>query len=661
MQDRLAQKAIGFLSGPLPRLPHEILLSFFAALRKDDSFSHHLPDDQSPFSLLAVLAAHSLPPSCVEAEGLEPNAHTHSAVPPTLISLRLLCTIHTCTVKSRPPWHMDTMRIPPKHKSLFASVRTCRAMQGNFFVCTGYRLLHWSPSLKTPAARLPAASIRHSIQVAAVISYYTARSFRVDNESSKLLLLTPHNDTVKGLVDALGVPTTGDQYPPSLYYYYLSMLFKIHLLSSHLASFPRHDHMGNPVTTKLDHVSLMAIYHHIIADPALIRDLEAHATLDAIVKIALDYPNSFTAYCTVSNTVKAIGIGGVASLFLSTKISDFLTTTREARARNLVALTRSKGLCVLLLPTTDKFPTSSLHFLRTLCAFRHGMFNIGAAPLDIFALGRFLIQPDVTHDSRHETFTANSWLRADQISWYGTWHYLPLALALLTAEHEFYFSLSLRTGSVPPSNEHRLEASAFESKGALPNHPAASICFARTGLILQSNGVAIVQFPFPTRNASTSLASTNPSGWTLRPTKGTFFFSAATFNQGHVHPTSSSLVDPDDEAFPANMVLCPTASPATVDPPSATNSQRNPIPDWLPQASKSLYAQGLQALTAPDALQSASPQDWLPAYCAHALSNFSEDHLPLLCTPDLLSSFYPRPGPESHPSSGISPICYHCW
>ena len=54
----------------------------------------------------------------------------------------------------------------------------------------------------------------------------------------------------------------------------------------------------------------------------------------------------------------------------------------------------------------------------------------------------------------------------------------------------------------------RLKDSAFERKGALPNHPAASIGFARTGRILQFNGVALVQFPFPSRNTSASLNST---------------------------------------------------------------------------------------------------------------------------------------------------------
>ena len=423
-------------------------------------------------------------------------------------------------------------------------------MQGNFYVCTGYRLLHWSPSLKTPAARLPAASIRHAIQVTAVISYYTARSIRVDNESSKLLLLTPHNDTVKGLVDALGVPTTGDQYPPSLYYYYLAMLFKIHLLSSHLASFPRHDHMGYPVTTKMDHVSLIEIYHHIIADPALIRHLEARAT----VKITLDYHKGFTAYCTVSNTVKAIGIGGVASLFLS-------ALPPHARPRPAISslLLPAKGFVSSCYQRLTSSPLPPFTSYAPSVPFATVCLTL-VLPLSIFLpLDAFLTQPDVTHDSRHDAFTANSWLRAHQISWYGTWHTFLWLLPFSMADHEFYFSLSLRNGSVPPSNEHRVEAFAFEWKDALPNHPAASICFARTGLILQSNGVAIVQFLFPSRNASASLDSTNQVGGPCDLLK------ALSSSQSHVHPTASGLVGPDDEAFPANMILWPLCLPP---PPS---------------------------------------------------------------------------------------------
>jgi len=114
------------------------------------------------------------------------------------------------------------------------------------------------------------------------------------------------------------------------------------------------------------------------------------------------------------------------------------------------------------------------------------MFSLGAAPLDLKALGDFITQPDVMHEARHAAFTAQSWLRTHQISWYGTWHFLPLALALTNAEHVFHFCLSLRTRSVPRGNDFRLTASAFEWKGALPNHPMASIAFCSTGLVLQS-------------------------------------------------------------------------------------------------------------------------------------------------------------------------------
>jgi len=38
-------------------------------------------------------------------------------------------------------------------------------------------------------------------------------------------------------------------------------------------------------------------------------------------------------------------------------------------------------------------------------------------------------------------------------------------------------------------------------------------------------------------------------------------------------------------------------------------------------------------------LHNANPAHWLPAYCAHALHNFSEEHLSVLASPDTLASF----------------------
>ena len=136
----------------------------------------------------------------------------------------------------------------------------------------------------------------------------------------------------------------------------------------------------------------------------------------------------FTSYCAISNTVKAIGIGGSASLFVTVKMSSFLADSQEAEARNLVALTRSKGLCLLLFPTTHVHPTGPLHSLRTLCALRHGMFHIGKDRVDLDSFAAFLTQPD-TVEFAHDgitidscaPFTRESWLFTHQISSYGAW------------------------------------------------------------------------------------------------------------------------------------------------------------------------------------------------------------------------------------------------
>ena len=503
------------------------------------------------------------------------------------------------------------------------------------YYCSGYRLLHWSPRLSQGSNRLPPDDVVTILKVAATLSFYVARQVRRNQESSKLLILTPHNDTVEDIIDAVGLPS--DNLPPSLYEFYLVMIYKQQLLPTTISEFKRTDHAGKQFTPHLENVTLQEIHAKISNDPTLHQELERRATIETIVQIALDFPKGFSSYCTISNTVKAIGIGGVASVFVSCKISDFLTKTKEAQARNLVALTRSKGLCVLLLPSTDKFITSSLHFLRTLCAFRHGMFSIGASPIDIPKLGTFITQSDVTHEDSPSIYTAETWQIAHQIAWYGTWHCLPLAIAVSYANHTFYFTLSLRTGVVPSSNVHQLEASAFEWKGSLPNHPSATISFAQNGLVLQAQYPMVV-FPFPAGRGSTAISSTNPTGYSLRPVSGTYFFANASFNTGHTHPLSTGLHDPDDIALPPQMIQWPQESPAVLPVALATPEQRNPVPPWLPAESKTLYQQGLGVLTTADILHNSNPAHWLPAYCAHALSNFAEEHLSVLANPDTLAS-----------------------
>ena len=266
------------------------------------------------------------------------------------------------------------------------------------------------------------------------------------------------------------------------------------------------------------------------------------------------------------------------------------------------------------------------------------MFSIGASPIDLKKLGAFITQPDVTHDGTSSIFSAHTWQVTHQISWYGTWHCLPLALAVSHAKHIFYFTLSLRNGVVPPSNVHQLEASAFEWRGSLPNHPSATISFARDGLVLQAQ-FPMVLFPFPAGRGlppflPLSLQGT-PSG--LYPAH--ISLPMPLFHTGHTHPLSSGLHDPDDIPFPPQMIRWPQASPSVVPVALATPAQRNPVPSWLPEDSKTLYQQGLEALTTEDALHNANPAHWLPAYCAHALHNFSEEHLSVLANPDTLASF----------------------
>ena len=72
------------------------------------------------------------------------------------------------------------------------------------------------------------------------------------------------------------------------------------------------------------------------------------------------------------------------------------------------------------------------------------MFSIGASPIDLKKLGAFITQPDVTHDGTSSIFSADTWQVTHQISWYGTWHCLPLALAVSHAKH------TLLLHSLPP-------------------------------------------------------------------------------------------------------------------------------------------------------------------------------------------------------------------
>ena len=186
-------------------------------------------------------------------------------------------------------------------------------LQNVSYHCSGYRLLHWSPRLSAGSNKLPPDDVVNIIKVAATLSYYVARQVRRNQESSKLLILTPHNDTVDDILDAVGLPP--DNLPPSLYEFYLVMIYKQQILPTTLTEFTRTDHKGKPYTPHLENVTFREIHTKISNDPTLHQDLERRATIETIVQVALDFPKGFSSYCTISNTVKAILVASPPSLF----------------------------------------------------------------------------------------------------------------------------------------------------------------------------------------------------------------------------------------------------------------------------------------------------------------------------------------------------------
>ena len=480
------------------------------------------------------------------------------------------------------------------------------------------------------------------LEIAATISYFTARNIRLDTESSKLLILSPHNDTITDLEDVLGAPDA--DLPPTLYDFYIVTLFRLHFLASRLDEFPKRNHNNQEVTPHPNSITNLAIFAHIKDNAPLILELETLATLPVIISIAIDFPRYFTSYCTLSNTVKAIGIGGTASLFLSVKMSRFLADSKEAEARNLVALTRSKGLCVVLLPFTDKFPSSALHSLRTLCGYRHGIFTVGSAPLDHVALAQFLSQPDTVLDDVPYTYDASSWQVAHQLTSFGNWILLSMVIGLSYGSTTYFFPLTIRD-QIPGSNHWQLAAENFEWHGTLPGHPLVILSFAQNSLTLTAQKVHIARFPYPSPNTRSNVDSLEPPGWTMFPAPGSYFFAAASLSRGHVHPVKPLVIDPTDYPLPPLLIRWPQTSPGKASNlPLATPAEMFPVPGWLSQDAKALFEKGPAFLASSTCLvdENLVVRDWLPAYCAHTIPGFGEDHLLTIVAPEVISAFGSR-------------------
>ena len=427
--------------------------------------------------------------------------------------------------------------------------------------CSGYRVIHWNPNLAQNSIHLQPSSINTIIRILAVISYFTARAVRLDEESSKLLILAPHNDTIDDLEGKLGAPAPN--YPPTLFDFYLVCIYRRFYLPTNCDKFQYTNSQGNTVTPVPQGVSTADIHRYITGNAALQADLQSRASISLIVELATSYPRGFATYCTVSNTVRAIGIGGTASLFLSAKMSTFLAASPAADARNLAALTRSKGLSVLLLPTTQKFIDCPLHSILTQCAWRHGIFHVGTADLDTQALADYISHPDTTLNDQPSVFTSESWLYTHQITCFGRWDPLPLCLCLSQGTLVSYFCLSLNQ-RLPPANTAEISASSFEWKGLTPGPPnePASIVFGRDSLVLTTEHAILAEFPYPTADTTDPLTSTR---YTLIPAAGSHFFARSSHSQGHKHPLHPL---PPSPHIPVPLCLqrWPATSPAAVSP-----------------------------------------------------------------------------------------------
>ena len=201
---RLSHKSIGFLGGPLPRLPSEMVASFASALADETTFSQIGASGQDPFPLLAALTSQVLPSSChpttvFAAEGLIPTAGVllHLILPH---SLRCPADAYLTQV---------AMHYPHLHRSSGHGVayghyeepplqiRKSRLpvdMQGHEYKLSGYRLVHWDPTLKPPKGQnhMDLATRHTALTVAAVLSYYTSISCPPTLLSSHDVTTTTH-------------------------------------------------------------------------------------------------------------------------------------------------------------------------------------------------------------------------------------------------------------------------------------------------------------------------------------------------------------------------------------------------------------------------------------------------------------------------------------
>ena len=284
---KLAMKSVGFLHSPFPSLPSEFVANLTKAL---------LPDNPDVHCLLSLLLSHSYPsalhPATVhQAEGV-------AAISDVMLNLILPQSLRC---PADPYFTQVATHYTHLHRQLedglvhyghyedspaeVQDARIYRDMHNTPHYCSGYRAIQWNPSLVDRSSSMERPYLLNVIRVAAVISYFTARSIHLCQESSKLLLLAPHNDTIDDLEGLMGAAAPDS--PPTLYDFYLACIYRQDFLADNLEKFQFTNHQGTVITPVAQAVSTLAIHKFIAADPELQSTLETRASLSTIVNIAL--------------------------------------------------------------------------------------------------------------------------------------------------------------------------------------------------------------------------------------------------------------------------------------------------------------------------------------------------------------------------------------
>ena len=216
-----------------------------------------------------------------------------------------------------------------------------------------------------------------------------------------------------------------------------------------------------------------------------------------------------------------------------------------------------------------------------------------------------------------------------------------MVIGLSYGSTTYFFPLTIRD-QIPESNEWQLAAENFEWHGTLPGHPLVILSFAQNSLTLTSQKVRIARFPYRAPSSRSLVGSLEPLGWTMFPAPGSYFFAASSLSRGHVHPTKPPVIDPSDYPLPPHLIRWPQTSPGKASPLRlATDAERFPVPRWLSPASRTLFEKGPAFLASSACLleDELVVRDWIPAFCAHAIPGFGEDHLLTVLAPEVITAF----------------------